>query len=362
MKQQGVLALLLALLVCSCACADNVYDYASEPSYSAPYYEGSVKSSVLNNALDELNYIRSLVGVPGNVSLNDEYTEKAQHAAVLLDVIDFLTHEPPRPANMRQSFYELAYEAASHSNLASGKIYVNGKISGNMSLSKSLKIYMDDSDPSNINALGHRRWLMNPRLKQTGFGISTRNGYAAAYVIDEASRSRSDWPIEDEFITWPTHKFYHPLSYFGPNTAWSVTIDANVFDPCDENAILVKLTRESDNKTWTFSSSHSDGYFNINTKNYAQDECIIFRPDDILRYNNYETWNVKITGLTRGGASSSISYSVTFKDSDTGYEDDDYYHDSSISSTYSSSGNGCNSGFGLIALTVLIIGIRRRNK
>ena len=45
--------------------------YDSEPTFS-PYSAGSVKRSVLLEALDELNYIRWLIGVPNNVKLNDE--------------------------------------------------------------------------------------------------------------------------------------------------------------------------------------------------------------------------------------------------------------------------------------------------
>ncbi|MBQ4470385.1 MAG: hypothetical protein IJR35_03935 [Synergistaceae bacterium] len=353
MKLQRVLAILLVLLVCSCAYADDVYDYASSPEYRSPYYEGCVKSAVLNDALDELNYIRSLIGVPSSVTLNDEYTDKAQHGAVLLDVIGTLTHMPSRPANMTLSFYDMAYDALTHSNIA-------GAASGNMSLSKSLKIYMDDSDSSNINALSHRRWLMNPRLEQVGFGLSTRKGYAAAYVIEEISDSIPAWPLDDVFITWPSSKKAHPLTYFYHDTAWSVTLDGDVFDECSEEAVQVTLTRESDNRTWTFSSSHKDGYFRVNTENYAYDDCIIFRPDNISRYNNNEVWNVKITGLTRSGVPSSISYSVRFTDSRTGYEDN-YSADRSRGNNRidSDSGGGCNSGFGLLALTGLIIGIRR---
>jgi len=357
LKLQRVLAILLVLLGCSCACADDVYDYASRPEYRAPYYEGYVKGSLLNNALDELNYIRSLAGVPSSVTLNDEYTDKAQHGAVLLDVIGTLTHMPSRPANMTLRFYDRAYDALTHSNIA-------GAASGNMSLSKSLKIYMDDSDSSNIGSLAHRRWLMNPRLEQVGFGLSTRKGYAAAYVIEEeAADSIPAWPIDDAFITWPSSKKAHPLTYFYHDTAWSVTLDSDIFDECDDRAVQVTLTRESDNRTWTFSNSHKDGYFKVNTESYAYDDCIIFRPDNISRYNNNEVWNVKITGLTRSGVPSNISYSVRFTDSRTGYEDN-YSADRSRGNNRvdSDSGGGCNSGFGLelAALTGFIIGIRRR--
>ena len=335
LKPRRIFAVLFVLLICTVSSADEVYD--SKPSYYAPYYPGVVKSSVLNDALDELNYIRNLIGVPDNVTLNAEYTNKAQHAAVLLDLIDKLTHTPSKPYDLNKKFYDLAYEGTTHSNLSERKLYVNNIPSGSITLSSSLKLFMHDSDSANIRSLGHRRWLMNPRLRQTGFGISTRRGYAAVYVIEEFSKSRTlppneykkylkwlKWPIKDEFITWPVRKKYHPLTYFENDSAWSVTLNKDIFDSCKENAINITLTRRSDNKSWHFNSSRRDGYFTVNKENIAYDECIIFRPDNISSYKDGETWDVNITGLKRkNGSPVKISYSVRFTNSLTGYEEDD---------------------------------------
>ncbi|MBR0203878.1 MAG: hypothetical protein IJQ56_05890, partial [Synergistaceae bacterium] len=120
MKPRGIFAVLIVLLICTVSSADDIYD--SKPSYHAPYYAGAVKRPVLNDALDELNYIRSLIGVPANVTLNAEYTNKAQHGAVLLDVIDKLTHTPSKPYDMKRNFYDLAYEGTTHGNLAERKL------------------------------------------------------------------------------------------------------------------------------------------------------------------------------------------------------------------------------------------------
>ena len=323
------LAVLFVLLICTVSFADDVYD--SEPSYSAPYYSGIVKSSVLNEALDELNYIREIAGLPDNIALDDEYTGKAQHGAVLLDVVDSLTHTPSKPDNMTQEFYEPAYDAANHSNLAVGKLFVDGKTFGNMSLIESLRLCMKDSDSQNIGIAGHRRSLMNPRLKRVGFGLSTRYGYAVTYTVNEFSKTGAltpkeykqylewlKWPVDDEFITWPSRKNPHPLEYFDSETSWSVTLNPEIFDSCNDKTVKVILTRQGDNQSWTFTKagSNKDAYFNITNGN--SDQCIIFRPDNISGYSDGETWDVNITGLTRrDGTSGSISYSVTFTGSES---------------------------------------------
>lgn len=308
--------------------ASNVY--TSAPSYKYPYYAGIVKYDVLVSALNEMNNIRRLIGLP-DVNLRDEYTRKAQHGAVLLDVTDTLTHTPGKPSDMNQDFYSAAYYSTTHSNLAQRYRLINGKKTGSIDLTQTIRDYMDDSDAYNISRVGHRRWLMNPRLKYTGFGLSTRRGYASAYVIEEfrSSRGNSDirtrseyeeylhwlkWPVSYEFITWPVNRNFHPLRYFNSQTAWSVTLNSEIFDKCDIDSVKVKLTRFRDGRTWIFSKSQSDGYFNISDSGIAYDECIIFRPMDITGYVHNETWRAEITGLTRRNktGTGNITYNVTF--------------------------------------------------
>ena len=349
MRLKNFPAFLLVILIASTPVnASGIYDI--EPSFS-PYNAGTVKSDVLYDALDELNYIRRLIGVPANVTLDSEMTRKAQHGAVLLDAINTITHTPGKPSDMAESFYELGYDATTHGNIAWS--------SGGMTINYSNKMYMDDSDSSNISALGHRRWLMNPRMKRTGFGISERRGFAVTYVIDEEELS-SSWPISDEYITWPVNKHPHPLTYFDAGTAWSVTLNNEIFEAASISSTSVILTRTSDGRTWNFNGISSNGYFNIDTQGYATDQCIIFRPDDVSGYSGGETWNVYISGLNRkDGISGNISYSVTFTGESTGYEED---MPGTTRNDDSSSG-GCNTNIGVMgALIALFIMGRRRTK
>ena len=403
LRKFAVLLLLFISVLAQSSYASDVYDY--EPTFS-PYYAGSVKRDVLYDALEELNYIRWLIGVPNNVTLNDDYTRKAQHGAVLLDAIDTLTHTPSKPADMELSFYELGYDATRHGNIAVAKMSSSSGTYGNISLRYSTKLYMKDSDSQNIAEVGHRRWLMNPRMTQTGFGISTRNGYAVTYVIEDFTTSSQTmtqeeysrylewlkWPISDEFITWPTAKHFHPLSYFDAETAWSVTLNRDVFGTASRTGVTVRLTRMRDGVTWTFSSSSSNGYFNVTDDGVAYDQCIVFRPDGVGSYTNGELWTVEIFGLPRkNGGVGSISYQVQFTNTLTGYEEQAVYTDPGVNRDtpekryyqdnnnyyYYDEGSGewvrkrkdgkkdfwdCNSGFGAVPamLAVLIFGIPRR--
>ena len=247
--------------------------------------------------------------------------------AILLDAIDTLTHEPSKPRDMPQDFYEAGYDATSHGNIAYSKIIQGSRSRGNLELRDTTKLYMEDTDGKNVGALGHRRWLLNPRLKQVGFGISTRKGYSVTYVIEEFRIKRKNlsraeyaeyldwlkWPIADEFVSWPSSKYPHPLSWFEAKTAWSVTLNRNVFKPCNPQSVSVKMTRLNDGKVWNFGKAGNDGYFVIAPDDVAYDECLIFCPDDIKSYSNGEYWRVEVSGLTRkDGSSGSFTYSVNF--------------------------------------------------
>ena len=353
-KSIAVLFMLFAAVFSIAASADDIYSVV--PAFS-PYYAGIVKSEILNKTLEELNYIRRLIGVPDNVKLNSDYTNKAQHGAVLLDAVGTLTYTPSKPSDMTQEFYDLGYAGAHHGD-------ITHDYSSNMTLSYSLKLFIDDSDEEDIPDVGQRRWLMNPRLKNTGFGISTRKGCAVVYVVEEFKDFHNvdnpmtqeqhaeylewlKWPNSDEFITWPSSQNEHPLTYFNSKTAWSVTLNSDIFNGCTASAVNVKLTRLSDNRTWNFSSTKSDGDFYINDE-YAYDECIIFRPNEITAYNNGEQWKVEISGLTRkDGKAGNISYNVKFTSALTGYEEN--------KNSSSGSGGGCNTGLGAGVFLLLII-------
>lgn len=332
--------------------ASDIYETA--PAFS-PYSAGVVKRSVLEEALREVNYIRGLAGVPNSVTLNSDFTNKAQHGAVVLDANNVMSHTPTKPADMPEAFYKLGYDGTSHGNIAAS--------TGNLTLKQSIHLWMGDEDNSNIATVGHRRWVLNPRMRQTGFGISTRRGYSVMYVIEtddsqtyDEYEARRPWPVNRSYVAWPVEGS-HPRSYFGAKIPWSVTLNCTVFDECDRNSVTVKLTRASDGRTWTFSSAGSNGYFNVSSPIDAYDECIIFRPDGVSGYGDGETWSVEVTGLKRKGTGepASISWSTTF----TGASLNDRRPDDGRRGTEEET-VGCSGSFGTLALAALAVIVLRK--
>lgn len=165
--------------------------------------------------------------------------------------------------------------------------------------------YMDDSDPSNIEHVGHRRWLLNPLMQKIGFGYY--NHFSDTYVFDESRKEK----IQYDFIAWPAPN-YMPVEFMNEEIAWSVDL-GNKYNTPSINDVTVTLTRRNDGKTWTFSQKNSSGssmyYFNVNNDNCGLSKCIIFRPD-IGGYTPNDVFDVTISGISKNDSPSEINYTV----------------------------------------------------
>ncbi|NLI58321.1 MAG: dockerin [Clostridium sp.] len=258
--------------------------YEIEPKSEAPYAAGKLKSQYLEEALNCVNFMRYLVGLPADITLNEEYNNYAQHGAVILASLKGLTHHPQKPADMSEEFYQLAYIGTSRANIAFGYPSIMDSIIG----------YMDDSiGESNINTVGHRRWILNPGMQQIGFGQCSI--FHSTYTFDVSRRPA----IHFDFISWPARN-YMPLEFFSKDTPWSVNLGGD-YGLASLDDIEVTLTRRSDDKVWIFNNSKDNiekyGLFNVNDENYGMRKCIIFRPKDVGGYNKNDVFDVNIKGI-----------------------------------------------------------------
>lgn len=269
------------------ATPDNPVVYKEKPSITAPYKAGSLTDETLNSAIKMLNQVRYIAGISYNVSLDNEAIAKTQAASLVNCVNDKLSHSPEKPSDMDDSLYQLGAKGAGSSNIGFGYHSINSSI---------VNGYMEDGDSSNIDRVGHRRWILNPKMSTTGFGYC--EGYTALYAFDKNNKSASEYGV-----TWPAQTM--PTDYFGVVYPWSISMGYEV----NKDNIQVRLVRLSDHRTWNFSSSSADGYFNVNNVGYGQTGCIIFRPDDIEAYTNGDKFLVTISGLD-----TPVSYQVSFFD------------------------------------------------
>ena len=198
-----------------------------EPFSGAPPYKpGKIAQENLDQALRLAKLYRYLSGVPWqHLSLNPAATLKAQHGAVLLTKIGSLTHTPSKPDDMDEAFFKLAYAGCNESNLHMGQAHITDGVRG----------FMDDSDPSNIAGMGHRRWVLKPGLKRVGFGFA--GGFAAMHIID-----KSDDVPAYQYVAFPGEGYY-PRLMVEPHFAWSVHFHPSRMKVPDAGELKARIVR-----------------------------------------------------------------------------------------------------------------------
>ncbi len=295
------------------------------PSISAPYAPGKLSAGFLNDGLRMANFMRYLANLPNDLVLSDALNNQAQYGAVLNAATGTLIHNPAKPADMPQNFYDIGLTSTSSSNLANSIA----------SLSNSVVSYMDDSDPSNVSKVGHRRWILNPPLKQIGFGLA--NGYSTMQVLD-ASRTT---PYDYNMVCWPS-KGNFPVEYFSGvlstlykptafqkqsyaadagNQAWSVSLNPAKYQTPVLANLQVEVRRLPDNFKWKLNSSHNTNagkeknksYLNVDTSSIGIKNAIIFRLGGVEKYTDGQLYTVTITGVKDiSGKPVTIQYDTNF--------------------------------------------------
>lgn len=247
--------------------------YSTEPDLITPYDNaGAVSSSSLTNALNALNCVRYIAGLD-EVSLSSDYSQQAQMSAYISRLNQTISHYPQKPSGVSDSIYNTGSAACAKANLASGYNNIADSIFG----------YIEDSDVYNIEKLGHRRWCLNPRMGKTGFGEVDK--YQSMWAFDTSNSS-----AKQAGVVWPAQNM--PVEYFGSDYAWSYSLGQVISDTSN---VSVTLTRTFDKKTWNFSKSSADGYFNVNNEYYGEAGCVIFRPNNVS-YKSGDSFTVSISG------------------------------------------------------------------
>ncbi len=247
--------------------------YKTEPSAQAPYSSGALTAKALTAAGNMLNQLRFAAGLDADVAMNSSYVSKAQAAAVVSAINKSIRRPPDKPQGMGKALYEKAVEGCNSCLLARN--------------CQSLAAAVRDAwipDRSNIANLGLRRWLLNPGMKECGFG--QMDDYVAAYATD---RSRNS---EIKTVAWPAENM--PLEWMDPELPWSVSFAWKL----DEKKIKVLLKRESDGREWNFGKDKSDGGFYVDNSGYGLKSAVIFKPEGIGSYAAGERFSVSIQGAS----------------------------------------------------------------
>ncbi|WP_130616287.1 S-layer homology domain-containing protein [Cohnella abietis] len=292
---------------------DGIYNtdaiYKQAPQLIAPYSPGKLKPQYIEDGINAANFVRYLAGVPDDLVADSSLEQQQQTGALLNAVNKQLSHHPVQPADMSQSQFDLGYKATSSSNLFLGSNTFYDNVLG----------YMSDSDASNIDRVGHRRWIINPTMKKTMFGMVYADmsyGYPVPFATMSAFNSeRNPSEVSYDYVAWPSAGYF-PQEVFSPNDAWSVSLNTSRYDKSHTNDIRVELVRERDERKWSFNASDTDRegkFFNVDTGGYGGiPYSIIFRPDGIEEFAEDDTFSVSITGVYgRDGQAQEIHFQTT---------------------------------------------------
>ena len=291
--------------------------YKTEPVVEGTDYHIAVLSDeAYDTAKGLINYCRRVAGL-GDITLSDDVNESAAYGALALAMNNSgLTHYPSQPKDMSSIDYNKAYAATTSSNLSSASGYSEKRI-----ISVAVSGQIGDSDSSNIDTLGHRRWLLNPGVKTLGIGSANNNYnyYTDIRVFGDGIQSES---VNDyDFIAWPSSGA-NLTDTFPKDTPWSVTLNPKVYYTPTDVSVEVKSLRYG--TTWYFDNntgygtSSVDNYFNIEKSGYGVANCIIFRP----AYQYIDMFKgdyiVTVSNVRRKdtGEYTNIQYKVTFDNYD----------------------------------------------
>ena len=264
----------------------NIYSTAANDN---PYAYGKLSPVNQQSALNLVNQFRYIAGLGSDLTLLTGQEEAMGATSLVLRLYseqyksqygsDILTHYPGRAAAIADASYDSLYAAgyagAGRSNIAMGYTVTN-----------SLLAYMADSDDNNIKTVGHRRWILNPKMGATAFGANGR--FSAMYAHDQSAAGGQTK------VAWPAQEM--PVEYFSANDPWSISYGRTL----NADKVTVTLVRVRDSKTWSFSTAKADGVFYVENSGYGQRGCVIFRPSDLGEFAVNETFNVSVNDAEAG--------------------------------------------------------------
>jgi hypothetical protein len=246
--------------------------------------------------LRRLKAYRYLAGVPYvNLVLNERMNVAARAASRICERLGRMDHAPPNPG-LPEAEYRAAYRGASSSNLAVGFDTPADAVDG----------WLNDSDARNLAHLGHRRWCLNPWLREVGFGNSGR--FQAMWAFDA---SQKEVPPFD-FISYPARGLM-PIAFFQPTYAWSIVLDPRKYLPPDRRA-RPRIFRVDQylNKVGAALKLNAR---TVDTRAYGVPNCIIFRPEkNAVAAGRRYLVEVRGLRLKAGNRPAAVRYIVEFVD------------------------------------------------
>ena len=185
----------------------NTSIYQVTPSWKNPYKEGSLKTQVINDTLNTLNYNRWLIGVD-EITTNTSKMARSQKGAVISKANNEISHTPSKPSDMEEAFYKEAYDGC-NAKWENGDIYSGNVSYGDRKPYEAIRGFI--SDIYNISpgsATGHRQSMLDPKATQISFGQCEE--YSTASIYFDYTKA-----LKEKYYAFP------PAGYF-PNSEMKI--------------------------------------------------------------------------------------------------------------------------------------------
>jgi hypothetical protein len=240
-------------------------------------------------ALHRLQVYRRLCGLPWQgMQLVPEWNLHCDAASEVCRANGELDHTPPKPSGFDEARYKLGYEGASNSNLSRGS-----------SLPRSIDGYMDDSDPSNIDRIGHRRWCLNPAMKKTGFGSDAE--FSAMWSMDGSGSA----PKGLDTVCYPP-KGHVPVDLYSADRAFSIALWKSGEPRQDQLVVRIWLLDEN----WLTTGEPLDlDWCKVAGGGYGGAPCLVFRAPR-MKVAPGVSYRVRVS--VDGGKTDAHDYIVSF--------------------------------------------------
>lgn len=283
------------------------------------YAVGTLKNETIENGINTWNYARWLAGLE-SIELSPDANDYMAKGALVNAANDKMSHYPVQPAGMNTELYNAGSSACQQANLFCGWSSQTYGYNNTLLMQKSVLGWLEDSNASNVAKVGHRRWMLNPKMITSGFGAAVNSETNWAYTACQTIGLTTDESRSAKKICWPSEGYF-PIEFFEKKTssqtpynqAWSVSLDES-YSRTNISDIVVTVEEEG-GETETFNTTLTQGnkIFVVETGGYGTNMCIIFRPESLTPAVG-KGYHVTISGLKTSSlaAAADIEYDVSF--------------------------------------------------
>ncbi|MDM4761557.1 CAP domain-containing protein [Galbitalea sp. SE-J8] len=233
-----------------------------------------------------VNYARSLARL-SPVKLDSATSAKAIRAALVYQANGQLEHEIPAGWDCVTA---AAKAAGRHSNIA---LAISDDPRDGLSGARAITAYLDDPGAGNV-VVGHRRWVLDPRLRRVGTGSTTFAN--ALWVIGGQASSGFKNPA---WVSWPTAGYFpSPLE---PDGRWSLSGRAG--KNYDFSRAKVTVTDRGGHRLTVKKRASADGYAS---------DTLVFEVAGVKKPTGAaaKVYRVSVSGIRVGGRKVAHRYTV----------------------------------------------------